>query len=374
MKKKIIILVGTRPEIIRLSVIIQKFQRHFNTIVVNSFQNFNNNLNKLFFKEFDLKPAKYNLKSNNKSPIIFLSNLLINFDRILEKEKPSALLILGDTNTSLASICAKKKQIPIFHMEAGNRCFDQRVPEEINRKIVDNISDINMVYSDVAKQNLIKENFDLDKIFKIGSPLPEVFQNYKKKIESSKILNTLKASKNKYFVVSCHREENVDYKNNLKIIIECLNTIAINYKTKIFFSIHPRTKKKLKDYKIRCSKKIIFLEPLGFFDYIKLQLNSQLTISDSGSITEESNILNFAAVNLRNTFERQEGMEVGTAILTSINKKSILESVKIAINRKLNFVPKTHPDYISIDVSEKVISIVASYIDYINSKTWVKNK
>jgi UDP-N-acetylglucosamine 2-epimerase (non-hydrolysing) len=246
MKKKIIVILGTRPEIIRLSVVMKKIQKYFNLCVVNTGQNYNKKLNKFFFKELRLPIPKHSLKCNNESPIRFVSDLLPKIDEILKIEKPDAVLILGDTNSGLSALCAKRKKIPIFHLEAGNRCFDNRVPEEINRKIIDGLADVNLTYSEVAKQNLIKENFDLDKIIKVGSPLAEVFEYYHQEIETSKILLKLKLNRNNYFLVSCHREENVDSQENLKIIFSTLNSLSNKYKVKIIVSTHPRTKIRLK--------------------------------------------------------------------------------------------------------------------------------
>jgi UDP-N-acetylglucosamine 2-epimerase (non-hydrolysing) len=280
---------------------------------------------------------------------------------------------LGDTNSVLCTIAAKRLKIPIFHMESGNRCFDQNVPEEINRVLVDKIADINMVYSDVAKNNLIKENFDLDKIFKIGSPLFEVFQLYKYDIEESNILKRLKLKKNDYILVSCHREENVNNLQNLNSIFSALDKISKKLNKKIIFSTHPRTKSKIKNIKKKLLDKIIFFKPFGYFDYIKLQLNAKITISDSGSIVEESNILNFPAINLRETTERQEGMEKGFAIISSLNAEEIIKSVEIVLKRFLsNPEPDILKDYSESNVSDKVINIIQSYIPYINRKTWFK--
>jgi len=375
MKNKILIILGTRPEIIRLSCIIKKIERYFFSVVVNTNQNFDKNLNDVFFRQMDLKKPKYNLlKKKYKNSIHFVAESIKKIDTILEYEKPNAVLVLGDTNSALTVLSAKKRKIPIFHIEAGNRCYDQRVPEEINRVLIDKMSDINMVYSDVAKNNLIRENFDLDKIFKIGSPLFEVFEEYKKNIEESNVLKRLKLKKNQYILVSCHREENVDNLNNLNSIFFALNHLAKKLNTEIIFSTHPRTKIKIKKLQKKLLTKIIFSKPFGFFDYVKLQLNSKITISDSGSIVEESNILNFPAINLRETTERQEGMEKGSAIISSLNADEIINSVKIVLQRcmlKKKF--DVHNDYSEFNVSEKVISIIQSYIPYINRKNWFKN-
>ena len=374
MKKKILTILGTRPEIIRLSCIIKKIDNFFVNILVNTNQNYDKNLNLVFFKELNLRPPKYNFpKKKFLNSINFISNTLIKIDKILAFEKPDAVLVLGDTNTALSVLCAKKRNIPIFHIEAGNRCYDQRVPEEINRVLVDKISDINLVYSDVAKQNLIKENFDLDKIIKIGSPLFEVFKENYVRIENSNILKKLNLTEKKYILLSCHREENVDKFNNLSQIILATKKIAKKFNLKIIFSIHPRTKDKIKKANKSMLKNIINHKPFGFFDYIKLQMNSKLTISDSGSIVEESNILNFAAINIRETTERQEGMEKGFAVLSGLKINDIVSSAEIVLKRFSN-KPRLdiHKDYFEEHVSDKVINAIQSYIPYINRKVWFK--
>ena len=374
MKKKILTILGTRPEIIRLSCVIKKIDNYFANILVNTNQNYDKNLNLVFFKELNLSPPKYNFpKKKFLNSINFISNTLIQIDKILAFEKPDAVLVLGDTNTALSVLCAKKRNIPIFHIEAGNRCYDQRVPEEINRVLVDKISDINLVYSDVAKQNLIKENFDLDKIIKIGSPLFEVFKENHVQIENSNILKKLNLAEKKYILLSCHREENVDKFNNLSQIILATKKIAKKFNLKIIFSIHPRTKDKIKKANKSMLKNIINHKPFGFFDYIKLQMNSKLTISDSGSIVEESNILNFAAINIRETTERQEGMEKGFAVLSGLKINDIVSSAEIVLKRFSN-KPRLdiHKDYFEEHVSDKVINAIQSYIPYINRKVWFK--
>ena len=374
MKKKILTILGTRPEIIRLSCIIKKIDNYFVNILVNTNQNYDKNLNLFFFKELNLKPPKYNFpRKKFFNAINFISNTLIEIDKILAFEKPDAVLVLGDTNTVLSVLSAKRRNIPIFHIEAGNRCYDQRVPEEINRVLVDKISDINLVYSDVAKQNLIKENFDLDKIIKIGSPLFEVFNENQDQIENSNILKKLNLIEKKYILLSCHREENVDKFNNLSQIILATKKIAKKYNLKIIFSIHPRTKDKTKKINKNILKNIILCKPFGFFDYIKLQMNSKLTISDSGSIVEESNILNFPAINIRETTERQEGMEKGFAVLSGLKLNDIVDSAEIVLKRFSN-EPRLdiHKDYFEEHVSDKVINVIQSYIPYINRKVWFK--
>jgi len=373
MKSKILIILGTRPEIIRLSCIIKKLEKNFILKIVNTNQNFDKNLNKIFFKELNLKKPFYNLNIKNSNPIEFISALFNKIDRILSFEKPNGVLVLGDTNSALSVFCAKKKKIPIFHLEAGNRCFDQRVPEEINRSLIDKLSDVNMTYSEIAKQNLIKENFDSDRVIKVGSPLFEVFNSYKDNIDNSNILKRLHLKKEKYLVVSCHREENIENIKNLKNIFIAVNKVAQKYKLKVIFSTHPRMRKKLKNINKNNLKNITFCEPFGFFDYIKLQSNSKLTLSDSGSIVEESNILNFPAVNLRETTERQEGMEKGFCLISSLEVDSIINSSEIILNKYSNFVNKdVHPDYSEPHVSDKITIIIQSFLNYINRKIWFK--
>jgi UDP-N-acetylglucosamine 2-epimerase (non-hydrolysing) len=375
MKNKILVILGTRPEIIRLSCIINKIEKYFSLIVINTNQNFDKNLNDNFFEDLRLKKPKYTFnKKKYKNSINFISNLLKEVDYILDIEKPDAVLVLGDTNSGLSILSAKKKKIPIFHIEAGNRCYDQRVPEEINRVLIDKIADINMVYSDVAKNNLIKEGFDLDKIFKIGSPLFEIFKEYQAEIENSRILKKLRLIKHNYILVSCHREENVGNFQNLNSIFIALNKISKKLNKKIIFSTHPRTYAQLKIIKKKFLKRIVFLKPFAYFDYIKLQLNAKITISDSGSIVEESNILNFPAINLRETTERQEGMEKGSVVISSLESEHIVKSVEIVLRRfSSNPEKDIHKDYSEINVSEKVINILQSYIPYINRRTWFKH-
>jgi UDP-N-acetylglucosamine 2-epimerase (non-hydrolysing) len=374
MRSKILIILGTRPEIIRLSCIIKKLEKNFNLQIVNTNQNFDKNLNRIFFKDLGLKKPLYNLDLKNSNPIEFISNLFNKIDKILSFEKPDGVLVLGDTNSALSVFCAKRKKIPIFHVEAGNRCFDQRVPEEINRTLIDKLSDINITYSENAKQNLIKENFELDRIIKVGSPLFEVFYNYKNKIDNSDILKRLNLKKKEYLLVSCHREENVEDLKNLRNIFISINKIAKKNKLKIIFSTHPRIKTKLKKINSNNLKNITFCKPFGFFDYVNLQLNSKLTISDSGSIVEESNILNFPAINLRETTERQEGMEKGFCIMSGLNTGSIIRSAEIILNQYSDNVnDDIHPDYSEINVSKKIVVIIQSYLNYINRKVWLKS-
>jgi UDP-N-acetylglucosamine 2-epimerase len=374
MKYKILTILGTRPEIIRLSCVIRSLDENFDHRIVNTNQNYSDDLNKRFIKDLKIKKASYSMSNKKeKTPINFIANLLIFIDKILEKEKPDAIVILGDTNSSLSAICAKKKKIPIFHLEAGNRCFDQRVPEEINRKIVDHLSDINLPYSSYAEYNLLKEGINRDLVIKIGSPLFEVYNYYNKDIEKSKILDLLNIKKNNFILASIHREENVDNLNNLKNIFNSINKVAKNLNREVIFSTHPRTQQKLK--KINGNfKHIKFNKPFGFFDYAKLLKNSFLTVSDSGSITEETSILNIRSVNIRNTHERQEGMEKGLCVLSGLREREILSAIDLVMNKDLNTLHEEHSDYTEKNVSHKVANIIQSYIPYINKKIWSKSE
>jgi len=374
MKLKIITVVGTRPEIIRLSRIIKKLDLYFDHILVHTGQNYNYELSNIFFKELKLKKPDFNLNCKSKNAIEFISKSLVRFDKILEVEKPDAVLVLGDTNSALTVLCAKKRKIPIFHIEAGNRCFDQSVPEEINRKIVDHISDINMTYSSYASSNLKLEGVHQDRIIKIGSPLFEVYNHYSEEIENSNILNKLKITEKNYILASIHREENVDNKKNLESIFNSIIKLRKKLKLNVIFSSHPRFQKKIKKFNLTIDKYIFFYKPFGFFDYVKLMKNAKIILSDSGSITEETSILSIPSVNVRSSNERQEGMEQGLSIMSGLNSKDILNAVDIVINnRKIEEFNNTiYRDYAMSDVSETVVKIIQSYTHYINKKTWFK--
>jgi UDP-N-acetylglucosamine 2-epimerase len=374
MKLKIITVVGTRPEIIRLSRIITKLDFYFNHILVHTGQNYNHELSNIFFKELKLKKPDFNLNCKSKNAIEFISKSLIRFDKILENEKPDAVLVLGDTNSALTVLCAKKRKIPIFHIEAGNRCFDESVPEEINRKIVDHISDINMTYSSYASSNLKFEGISQDRIIKIGSPLYEVYNHHSEQIENSNILEKLKIAENNYILTSIHREENVDNKKNLEAIFNSIVKLRKKLKLNVVFSSHPRIQKKIKKFKLKLDRNIYFYKPFGFFDYAKLMKNAKIILSDSGSITEESSILSIPSINVRTSNERQEGMERGLCIMSGLNSKDILNASDIAIkNKKLKeFNNIIYQDYGISDVSETVVKIIQSYTHYINKKTWFK--
>ena len=373
MKKKILTILGTRPEIIRLSCILRALDENFDHEIVNTNQNFSKNLNLNFFKDLEIRKPKYLMKNNsNKNPIEFISKALIYLEKILDKNKPDAILLLGDTNSSLTSICAKRKKIPIFHLEAGNRCFDQRVPEEINRKIVDHISDVNLTYSSYAENNLLREGLSRDFVIKVGSPLKEVYQYYDNKIEKSKIIQKFKLNRKKYIVASIHREENLENDKILDNILNSIDLFSRKKKLRVIFSTHPRTLEKLKKKKNNY-KNIEFYKSFGFFDYIKLLKSSTLVISDSGSITEETSILKLRSINLRTTHERQEGMEKGICVMSGVDKKEILQSLEIGLRKNLSKIDIKFNDYHEESVSHKIVNIIQSYIPYINKKIWSKN-
>jgi UDP-N-acetylglucosamine 2-epimerase (non-hydrolysing) len=376
MKLKVITVVGTRPEIIRLSRIIKKLDFHFNHILVHTGQNYNYELSNIFFKELKIKKPDFNLNCKSKNAIDFISKSLVRFDKILELEKPDAVLVLGDTNSALTVLCAKKRKIPIFHIEAGNRCFDESVPEEINRKIIDHIADINLTYSSYASSNLKSEGISQDRIIKVGSPLFEVYNFYDSQIENSNIIKKLNLKSGEYILASIHREENVDFKSNLQIILNSILVLQKKLKVPVIFSSHPRTKLRIKKFKLNLENKINFCKPFGFFDYVKLLKNSKIVLSDSGSLTEETSILSIPSINIRDSNERQEGMEYGTTIMTSINVDNIINAAEIVLNKikqnKIFESKKIYPDYSEENVSDKIVNIIQSYTHYINKKVWFK--
>jgi len=376
MKLKVITVVGTRPEIIRLSRIIKKLDFHFNHILVHTGQNYNFELSNIFFKELKINKPDFNLNCKSKNAIEFISRSLVRFDKILELEKPDAVLVLGDTNSALTVLCAKKRKIPIFHIEAGNRCFDESVPEEINRKIIDHIADINLTYSSYASSNLKSEGISQDRIIKVGSPLLEVYNFYDSQIENSNIIKKLNLKSGEYILASIHREENVDFKSNLQIILNAILVLQKKLKVPVIFSSHPRTKLRIKKFKLNLENKINFHKPFGFFDYAKLLKNSKIVLSDSGSLTEETSILSIPSINIRDSNERQEGMEYGTTIMTSVNADNIINAADITLNKikenKIFENNKIYPDYSEENVSDKIVNIIQSYTHYINKKVWFK--
>ena len=371
-KIKILTIVGTRPEIIRLSRILPKFEENFNHIFVHTGQNYDYELEEIFYRDLNIPRPKKFLNCAGNSYAETISKVIQKVDKLILKENPDAILILGDTNSSLAAIPAKRRKVPIFHMEAGNRCFDFRVPEEVNRRIVDHISDINLPYSQIAKDHLLREGFPSDRIIVTGSPMKEVLDFYKEKIASSEILSKLGLKEKEFFLVSSHREENVDNPQNLKKLIDILSSLATKYKYPVIFSTHPRTKVRLKELKIKIDKKIKFLKPFSFTEYIKLQTSSKCVLSDSGTITEESSILGFPALNIRETHERQEGFEEAAVMLVGLNSERIFQAITYfeKYGAKGGLPLKTAQDYLVDNVSEKLVRIVPSYIDYVNKYVW----
>lgn len=373
-KMKVMTVVGTRPEIIRLSRVIAALERYTDHVLVHTGQNYDYELNEVFFKDLELKKPDYFLGAAGGTPAATIGRLIEKVDPVMEKERPEAVLILGDTNSCLAAIPAKRRKIPVFHMEAGNRCFDQRVPEEINRKIVDHISDLNMPYSSIAREYLLAEGFPADRVIKTGSPMYEVLRHYSPKIEASEVLKRLKLKSGAFFVVSAHREENVDSPRNLQNLGEVLNLLAGEYGRRVIVSTHPRTRKRFEAAKMRFHKNVELMKPLGFHDYVCLQKNAFAVLSDSGTITEEASILGFHGVNLREAHERPEGMEEGVAIMTGMDPHRVRQAIAMLEAGKSSgrHTLRAVADYTSPNVSEKVARIILSYTDYINRTVWRK--
>jgi len=371
---KVITLIGTRPEIIKLSRVLAKLDSAVEHRIIHTGQNYDYELNKIFFDDLGIRKPDYFLDAASAGAIETISNVLVKVDEVLEIEKPDAFLLLGDTNSGLGVIAAKKRKIPIFHMEAGNRCFDQRVPEEVNRKVIDHLSDINMPYSSIAREYLLREGLSPDQVIKTGSPMLEVLSYYRGNIENSNVLNTLRAQPNRYFVLSAHREENVDQPEKLIALSAILHQLCELYQFPIFFSLHPRTQNRLNSLGLTLHPLVHVMKPLGFFDYIHLQKNAFCVISDSGTITEESSILGFPAINIRDAHERPEGMEEGSVIMTGINHAIILNSITYL--RSLvdsGIKSKIISDYDVDNVSDKVVKIILSYTHFIDRKIWAKD-
>lgn len=369
--------VGTRPEIIRLSAVIKQLEQceAIEHILVHTGQNYDYELNEVFFKDFDLRKPDYFLNASGKSAMETIGNILIAIDPILAKEDPDAFLVLGDTNSCLCAIPAKKRQIPIFHMEAGNRCFDQRVPEETNRKIVDHVSDINLTYSDIAREYLLREGKSPDQVIKTGSPMYEVLHSQMSKIKKSTILNELQLESKQYFVVSAHREENISSDQNFFDLVDTLNAIADIYKMPIIVSTHPRTRLRIEQASVVFNDLIKLIKPLGFNDYVTLQMEAQAVISDSGTISEESSILNFPALNIRQAHERPEAMEEASVMMVGLKKDRILQGLKILESHtQSGKLLREVADYSMPNVSQKVLRIILSYTDYVNRVVWQKRQ
>lgn len=369
---KVMTIVGTRPEIIKLSRVMAELDQYTQQIIVHTGQNFDYELNEIFFNELKIRKPDYYLDAAQGNAMQTIANVLVKTDEVLEREKPDAVLLYGDTNSCLSVIAAKRRKIPIFHMEAGNRCFDQRVPEEINRKIVDHLSDINMPLSEHARRYLVAEGLRPETVIKTGSPMKEVLTFHRNDIERNDILEREGLRQGDYFVVSTHREENVDSEQNFSDLLASLNAIVGKYGKKILVSTHPRTRKKLETIGfINQNPMIDFLKPFGFLEYIKLQMNAFCVISDSGTITEESSILGFPAITIRQVHERPEGMDEGTLIMTGLKTETILDSIDVVTGQfaEGNSI-RTIPDYEADNVSKKVVRIILSYKDYINRTVW----
>jgi UDP-N-acetylglucosamine 2-epimerase len=373
-KMKVMSVVGTRPEIIRLSRVLAKLDQFCDHVLVHTGQNYDFELTEIFFEELGIRKPDYFLDAAGKNASETIGQVIIAVDQVLEKVKPEAVLILGDTNSCLSAIPAKRRKIPIFHMEAGNRCFDQRVPEETNRKIVDHTADINMPYSTIARDYLLAEGIPADRVVKTGSPMYEILHYHMADIDSSNILDKLNIKSGHYFVVSAHREENVDSPTQLRMLTDSLNIVAEYYDLPVIVSTHPRTRKRINEEKIQFHQNIILLKPLGFHDYNHLQKNAKAVLSDSGTINEESSILNFPALNIREAHERPEAMEEGAVMMVGLASARIMQALKI-----LEFQPSGEartltlvPDYNVPNVSDKVVRVIHSYVDYVNRVVWKK--
>ncbi len=373
-KLKVLTIVGTRPEIIRLSKVLAMLDAFTEHVLVHTGQNYDYELNQIFFDDLDIRKPDHFLEAAGSTAAETVGLIIAKADVVLERENPDALLILGDTNSCLAAYPAKRRKIPVFHMEAGNRCFDQRVPEEINRRIVDHTSDINLTYSDIAREYLLREGLPADRIIKIGSPMFEVLTHYRDKIDSSDVLERLSLIHGEYFVVSAHREENIESEQNFKKLVVLLNSIAETYKKRVIVSTHPRTRKRIDASGVVFNDQVELLKPLGFCDYVHLQMHAKAVLSDSGTISEESSILNFPALNIREAHERPEGMEEASVMMVGLEIDRVMQALRIldiqsrGEQRSLRQVT----DYSMPNVSDKVLRIIISYTDYVNRVVWKK--
>jgi UDP-N-acetylglucosamine 2-epimerase (non-hydrolysing) len=369
---KVATILGTRPEIIRLSRVIAALDRHTEHVLIHTGQNYDYELNQVFFEDLEIRRPDYFLQAAGKNAAETIGLVITKSSEVLAEVKPDALLILGDTNSCLAALAAKRMRIPVFHMEAGNRCFDQRVPEEINRKIVDHISDINMPYSDISREYLLREGIAPDRVIKTGSPMYEVLTHYRAKIDSSDVLERLGLTEGRYFVVSAHREENIDSPRLFQNLVRVLEEVADKYRLPVIVSVHPRTQKRFDAEGVVFSENIRLLKAMGLSDYVRLMMKARATLSDSGTITEESSILNFRALNIREAHERPEGMEEGAVMLTGLDPEIVLDALKVletqlkGEERALRVVS----DYNIPNVSEKVVRIILSYTQYVRRVVW----
>ena len=374
-KRKIMTIVGTRPEIIKLSRVIVELDRHTDHVLLHTGQNYDYELNEIFFSEMGIRKPDHFLDVAGDSTAETIGNIIARSDAMMERVAPDAVLLYGDTNSCLSVISAKRRKIPVFHMEAGNRCFDQRVPEELNRKVVDHLSDINMTLTEHARRYLIHEGLKPETIIKTGSSMLEVLNHYRVQIDASNVLDRLGLKPQAFFLVSAHREENIDSPRNFQDFLDALKAIHDHYGLQIIVSTHPRTRKKMESMGIEgLGKNIEFMKPLGFLDYIKLQINAYCVVSDSGTITEESSILGFPAITIRQAHERPEGMDEGTLIMAGLEKESVLNAIDIVTSQAKEFIRgfRIVPDYDINNVSKKVVRIIVSYIDYVNRTVWSK--
>lgn len=373
-KLKVMTVVGTRPEIIRLSAVINKLEvsNAIEHTLVHTGQNYDYELNEVFFNDFNLKKPDYFLNAATGTAVETIGNIMVKIDPIMEEVKPDAFLVLGDTNSCLCAIAAKRRHIPIFHMEAGNRCFDQRVPEETNRKIVDHTADINLTYSDIAREYLLREGFPSDRIIKTGSPMFEVLNSRKDDIESSDVLHRLGLQDANYFVVSAHREENINSETNFLDLVDSLNAIAEKYNMPVIVSTHPRTRKMIETKGIEFNPLVKTIKPLGFNDYNKLQTRAKAVLSDSGTISEESSILGFRALNIRQAHERPEAMEEASVMMVGLKKERVIQGLEVLNTQDTNTLRLVR-DYSMPNVSDKVLRIILSYTDYVKRVVWRKN-
>jgi UDP-N-acetylglucosamine 2-epimerase len=370
--QKIVTIVGTRPELIKMCCVIERLDRETDHILVHTGQNYDYELNQVFFDDLGIRKPDHFLSAAGDNAAETIANTIVKTDKVLEYEKPNAVLIYGDTNSGLAVIAAKRRKVPVFHMEAGNRCFDQRVPEELNRKVIDHLSDVNMVLTEHARRYLLAEGLPAERIFKTGSHLEEVLERSRRKIEASRALDDLGLKADEYFLVSSHREENVDDPLRCRALIETLNVIANQYRAPIIFSTHPRTRRRLDAIEgLRIDPLVQFLRPFGFSDYIQLQKHAKCVLSDSGTITEEAALLGLRAVNLRDAHERPEGMDAGVLIMCGVRPEAVLDAVRVTLGRP-PAEARLVADYLGGSVSEKVVNIVLSYIDYVNRTVWSK--
>ena len=371
--KKVLTLVGTRPELIKLSRVIPLLDKYTDHTFVHTGQNYSDQLNSIFFEQMKIRLPDVVLNVASDTAMKSIAQILEQTDLVLDQVRPDAVLVLGDTNSALAVIAAKRRKIPVFHLEAGNRAFDERTPEEINRRIVDHTSDINMTYSQHAKQNLVSEGLSVDRIFCVGSPMKEIFDHYSLQIDSSEILSSLNLSAKKYFLVSLHREENVDDPKKFDKLLNSIEAIANKFELPVVFSTHPRTRERLNSTSRDKSSLIRFVDALGFFDYVKLQRSAFCVISDSGTLTEEASLLSFPAVTLRESHERPEGTDVGTLVMSGSDSQSLISAVEIAYGQyQSSTSPTPVADYMVSDFSWRVLKIIISYIDYVNQRVWYK--